>query len=209
GESDGAGAGGPGVFAPAGVGRQPAVVRGPPDDARPPAGLGEAAPQPLEQPSTEGVEPLHRAHVDVDVADPAMARDDALDQPLELARPFGRPRAAGAERQPPAAIAIVEQKPAAHPRQLRHRPRFWQSAAQTPPGPLGGRKIYFTITVTHPSPAPFPQSQSDCPAPNEPRPTATPAGRDRALADRWRLHDQPRLENTSRGRGRRGRRRII
>src|SRR5262249_46660429 len=140
---------------------------------------------------------------------PAMARDDALDQPLELARPFGRPRAAGAERQPPAAIAIVEQKPAAHPRQLRHRPRFWQSAAQTPPRRPCGRKTYFTIIVSHPRSPPVPQFLSDLPATHESRPTATPAGRDRALADRWRLHDQPRLENTSRGRGRRGRRRII
>ncbi len=111
------------------------------DDRRFAPGGREPAQQALEQPGPEGVEPFHPAHIDVDAADLGVAGDHPPDQPFELARPLGRPRSGGAERQPVAIIRAFEQRPAvqsvsSHPWRSTARPRVRHPC---------GRKIPFTI----------------------------------------------------------------
>jgi hypothetical protein len=95
-----------------------AVALGEADDARRTACGLEPAQQALQQPRPEGVEPFDAHHVDVDVAelspDRTLTRDHPFDQLLKLARALGRPKSAGAQRQPARMVGTVEQGRAGH-----------------------------------------------------------------------------------------------
>jgi len=69
----------------------------------------KGARQPLQQPGAEGVEPLHRAHIDIDMFDVGVPPGGSIDLRLEAAGVLRHPGAGGGQMQPVALQRAMQQ----------------------------------------------------------------------------------------------------